>query len=72
MMLLPVFLSPDKPIPIQGAEIVATGTVLLFFVYSAYALFASKFMPRLKSNTTNKIVGIIYTSATGAIAIIGK
>jgi homoserine/homoserine lactone efflux protein len=72
MMLLPVFLSPDKPILTQGAVIVATGTVLSFFVYSAYALFASKFMSKLKSNTTNKIVGIIYTFAAGAIATISK
>ncbi|MDC1286878.1 LysE family translocator [Gammaproteobacteria bacterium] len=72
MMLLPVFLSPDKPILTQGAVIVATGTLLSFLVYSAYALFASKFMSKLKSNTTNKIVGVIYTSAAGAIAAIGK
>lgn len=72
MMLLPVFPGPDKTILIQGAVIVATGAVLSFFVYSAYTMFASKFMSRLKSNTTNKIVGIIYTSATGAIAISGK
>ncbi len=72
MMLLPVFLSPDKPILIQAAVIVTTGTVLSFLVYSAYALFASKFMSKLKSKTTNKIVGIIYTSAAGALATISK
>jgi homoserine/homoserine lactone efflux protein len=72
MMLLPVFLSPDKPILIQAAVIVATGTVLSFLVYSAYALFASKFMSKLKSKTTNKIVGVIYTSAAGALATISK
>jgi homoserine/homoserine lactone efflux protein len=72
MMLLPVFLSPDKPILIQGAVIVGTGTVLSFFVYSAYALFASKFMSKLKSKTTNKIVGAIYASAAGALATISK
>ena len=72
MMLLPVFLSPDKPILIQGAVIVVTGTVLSFFVYSAYALFASKFMSKLKSKTTNNIVGAIYTSAAGALATISK
>jgi len=72
MMLLPVFLSPDKPILIQGAVIVVTGAVLSFFVYSAYALFASKFMSKLKSKTTNKIVGAIYTSAAGALATISK
>jgi len=72
MMLLPVFLSPDKPILIQGAVIVVTGTVLSFFVYSAYALFASKFMSKLKSKTTNKVVGTIYTSAAGALATISK
>lgn len=72
MMLLPVFLSPDKPILIQGAVIVATGTVLSFLVYSAYALFASKFMSKLKSKTTNKIVAVIYTSAAGALATISK
>lgn len=72
MMLLPVFLSPDKPIVIQGAVIVVTGTVLSFFVYSVYALFASKFMSKLKSRTTNKIVGVIYMSAAGALATISK
>ena len=72
MMLLPMFLSPDKPILIQGTVIVATGTVLSFFVYSAYALFASRFMSKLKSKTTNKIVGAIYTSAAGALATISK
>lgn len=72
MMLLPVFLSPDKPILIQGAVIVVTGTALSFFVYSAYALFASKFMSKLKSKTTNNIVGVIYTSAAGALATISK
>ena len=72
MMLLPVFLSPDKPIFVQGTVIVATGTILSFFVYSAYALFASKFMARLKTTTTNKIVGAIYTTAAGALATISK
>lgn len=72
IMLLPVFLSPDKPIFVQGAVIVVTGTVLSFFVYSAYALFASKFMSRLKSKTTNKIVASIYASAAGALATISK
>ena len=72
MMLLPVFLSPDKPIFVQGTVIVATGTILSFFVYSAYALFASKFMARLKTKTTNKIVGAIYTTAAGALATISK
>ena len=72
LMLLPVFLSPDKPILIQGTVIVATGTVLSFFVYSAYALFASKFISKLKTKTTNRIVGAIYTSAAGALATISK
>jgi homoserine/homoserine lactone efflux protein len=72
MMLLPVFLSPDKPIFIQGAVIVVTGTILSFLVYSAYALFASKFMSKLKTKTTNRIIGAIYTSAAGALATIGK
>ena len=72
MILLPVFLSPDKPILMQAAVIVATGTVLSFLVYSAYALFASRFMSKLKSKTTNKIVGIIYTTAAGALATISK
>ena len=72
IMLLPVFLSPDKPIFIQGAVIVATGTILSFFVYSAYALFASKFMSKLKTKTTNRIVGAIYTLAAGALATISK
>ena len=72
LMLLPVFLSPDKPIYIQGAVIVVTGTVLSFFVYSAYALFASKFMSKLKTKTTNRIIGAIYTSAAGALATISK
>lgn len=72
IMLLPVFLSPDKPLFVQGAVIVVTGTVLSFFVYSAYALFASKFMSRLKSKTTNKIVAAIYASAAGALATISK
>ena len=72
MMLLPVFLSPDKPILIQGTVLVATGTVLSFFVYSAYALFASKFISKLKTKTTNRIVGAIYTSAAGALATISK
>ncbi len=72
MMLLPVFLSPDKPIFIQGVVIVVTGTVLSFFVYGAYALFASKFISKLKTKTANKIVGFIYTSAAGALAAISK
>lgn len=72
MMLLPVFLSPDKPILIQGTVLVATGTVLSFFVYSAYALFASKFISKLKTKTTNRIIGAIYTSAAGALATISK
>ncbi|MDH3712031.1 MAG: LysE family translocator, partial [Cyclobacteriaceae bacterium] len=72
IMLLPVFLSPDKPIFIQGAVIVATGSILSFFVYSAYALFASKFMSKLKTKTTNRIVGAIYASAAGALATISK
>jgi len=72
IMLLPVFLSPDKPIFIQGTVIVATGSILSFFVYSAYALFASKFMSKLKTKTTNRIVGAIYASAAGALATISK
>ena len=72
LMLLPVFLSPDKPILIQGGIIVLTGTVLSFFVYSAYALFASKFLAKLKTKTTNRIVGAIYTTAAGALATINK
>ena len=72
LMLLPVFLSPDKPILIQGAIIVLTGTVLSFFVYSSYALFASKFMAKMKTKTTNRIVGAIYTTAAGALATISK
>ena len=72
IMLLPVFLSPDKPILVQGAILIATGTVLSFFVYSAYALFASKFISKLKTKTTNRIVGAIYTSAAGALATISK
>ncbi|MEM7561625.1 MAG: LysE family translocator [Pseudomonadota bacterium] len=72
LMLLPVFLSPDKPIMIQGAVLVVTGTVLSFLVYSAYALFASKFISRLKTKTANRIVGAIYTSAAGALATINK
>ena len=50
----------------------ATGTVLSFFVYSAYALFASKFLAKLKTRTTNRIVGAIYTTAAGALATISK
>jgi homoserine/homoserine lactone efflux protein len=72
IMLLPLFLSPDKPIFIQGAVIVATCSILSFFVYSAYALFASKFLSKLKTKTTNRIVGVIYTSAAGALATISK
>ena len=72
LMLLPVFLSPDKPIFIQGTVIVATGSILSFFVYSAYALFASKFMSKLKTKTANRIVGAIYASAAGALATISK
>ncbi len=72
MMLLPVFISPDKPILLQGAVIVVTGTILSFFVYSAFALFASKFMSNLKSRTTNKVIGTIYMSAAGALATISK
>lgn len=72
MMLVPVFLSPDKPIAVQGAVLVVTGTVLSFFVYSAYALFASKFMSKLKSKSTNNMVGAIYMSAAGALATISK
>lgn len=72
MMLLPVFLSPDKPILIQGAVIVVTGTALSFLVYSAYALFASMFISKLRTRTTNKIVGVIYTSTASALATISK
>ena len=72
MMLLPVFLSPDKPIFLQGTIIVVTGTILSFFVYSAYALFASNFMSKLTTKTTNRIVGAIYTSAAAALATINK
>ena len=72
LMLLPVFLSPDKPILVQGSVIVVTGTILSFFVYSAFALFASRFLARLKTKTTNRIVGAIYTTAAGALATINR
>ena len=72
LMLLPVFLSPDKPILVQGAIIVATGTVLSFLVYSAYAFFASKFLAKMKTATTNRIVGAIYLTAAGALASISR
>jgi len=72
LMLLPVFLSPDKPILIQGIVIVSTGTVLSFCVYSCYALFASKYLAKLKTKTTNRIVASIYTTAAGALATISK
>ena len=39
LMLLPVFLSPDKPILVQGAIIVVTGTVLSFFTRLIYGGF---------------------------------
>ena len=72
LMLLPVFLSPDKPLLLQGGIIILTGTVLSFFVYSAYAFFASKFLAKLKSKTTNRIVGGIYVTAAGALASVSK
>ena len=72
LMLLPVFLSSDKPLLIQGGVIVLTGTVLSFIVYSTYALFASKFLAKLKTKTTNRIVGGIYITAAGALASISK
>jgi len=72
MMLLPLFIVSEKPLLIQAAVITLTGTVLSFFVYSAYALFASKFISKLKSKTANKVVGTAYISAAGALASIQK
>ncbi len=72
MMLLPLFLVPEKPLFLQGSVITLTGTILSFFVYSAYALFASKFISKLKTKTANKVVGTAYLGAAGALASIQK
>lgn len=72
MMLLPLFLVPDKSIILQGFVITTTGTLLSFLVYSAYALLASKFIAKLKTKTANKIVATAYTFAAGALATIQK
>ena len=72
MMLLPLFMSANKPLLLQGMVITITGTVLSFIVYSAYALFASKFIARLKTKTANNVVGTAYLGAAGALASIQK
>ena len=72
LMLLPLFLVPEKALLMQGVVITLTGTVLSFFVYSAYALFASKFISKLKTKTANKVVGTAYLGAAGALASIQK
>ncbi len=72
LMLIPLFLVPEKSILLQGAVITMTGTVLSFFVYSAYALFASKFISKLKTRTANKVVATAYLGAAGALASIQK
>ena len=72
MMLLPLFLVAEKSIVIQGAVITLTGAVLSLMVYTIYALVASKFVAKLKTKTTNRIVGSAYTCAAGALATINK
>ena len=72
LMLLPLFLVPDKPLLVQGIVITITGTLLSFIVYSAYALFASKFIARLKTKTANKVVATAYLGAASALASINK
>ncbi len=72
IMLLPLFLVPEKSIFLQGGVITVTATVLSFVVYSSYALFASKFIAKLRAKTANRIVGSIYTCAAGALASIQK
>ncbi|MDH3693576.1 MAG: LysE family translocator [Gammaproteobacteria bacterium] len=72
IMLLPLFLVPEKSLVLQGIVIMATGTVLSFIVYSAYALIASKFISRLKTKIANRVVGSVYTGAGVALASINK
>ncbi len=72
MMLLPLFLVPEKSLVIQGAVITLTGAVLSFMVYTVYALLASRFIARLKTKTANRIVGSAYTCAAGALATINN
>ena len=72
LMLLPLFIVPDKPLLLQGIIITVTGTVLSFVVYSIYSLFASKFISRLKTKTANKVVATAYLGAAGALASLNK
>ena len=72
LMLLPLFLVPEKSMVVQGAVISITGMLLSFFVYAAYALLASKFIAKLKTKTANRVVGATYTVAAGALASIQK
>ncbi len=72
IMLLPLFLVPEKSLVLQGAIMAVTGTVLSFIVYSTYALIASKFISKLKTKTANRVVGSIYTGAGVALASINK
>ena len=72
IMLLPLFLVPDKSLIIQGTVLTLSGMALSFLVYSSYALFASKFISKLKTKTANRVVGFTYTCAAGALATIQK
>ena len=72
MMLLPVYISADKPLATQAVTILCTGAIISFCVYASYAFFASKFITRLKSKAANNVVASIYASAAGALAMVNR